>query len=130
MIQLAGRGYPKARWTRGVVVAEPTSQPTLSSQAVGVILHIYVFLFDAAPEPLDESVVDPPTPPIHAHVHAHRLTASDMRRWNWHPDGVEINGYRQRSAPSGREYRTRCPDRWRVPTPPHRLHQSIAATNT
>src|SRR5258708_38587459 len=60
-------------WTRGIVFAKPTSQAALSRQTVGVILHVDVFLFDAAPEPLDEPVVDPPTASIHAHVHAHRL---------------------------------------------------------
>src|SRR5213075_3602780 len=68
VIQFPGCGVVQClMWTRGIVFAKPTSQAALSRQAIGVILHVDVFLLDAAPESLDEPVVDPPTTPVHTH---------------------------------------------------------------
>jgi len=52
-----------------VVIRKPAGQAALRCQSIRVVLGIDVFLLDAPPEPLNEPVVDPPAPPIHADIH-------------------------------------------------------------
>src|SRR5208283_2184611 len=64
---------------RMIPLSGPASQSSLRRQAVAIVLQVDVPLLDAAPEPLDEPVVDPPAPPIQAHVHPDRLHRFQIR---------------------------------------------------
>ncbi len=63
-----------------VVVVKPPAQTAARRQPIAVILQIDVLIFGAAPQPFDEPVVDPPSAPVHAHIHPRRFHHIDKHR--------------------------------------------------
>src|SRR6266404_3277772 len=55
-----------------VVKCDPIGDPALGVVAVGVAFEVDVLVFQAAPQPLDEHVVDPATAAVHRDLDANR----------------------------------------------------------
>ena len=54
----------------GIVIADPTSQPGAQFRAIVECMQVDTFIFQAAPEPLDEHVIHPSAPAVHGNTHA------------------------------------------------------------
>src|SRR5439155_9451011 len=70
--------------------------------AVGVAFEVDVLVFQAAPQPLDEHVVDPAAPPVHRDADAGlRQHAGEVPLVNWLPWSVlKISGLPNRASAS------------------------------
>ena len=64
----------------GVVLLEPATQARLQVQQRAVLAQIDFLVLDAAPQPLDEDVVHPPSAPVHADANTQLAEPGDPRR--------------------------------------------------
>jgi len=60
-----------------VVVVDPSIHTPLEFRHGAVVLQVNVLLLQAAPEPLDEDVVDPAPTAVHAGLRPHRFDRFD-----------------------------------------------------
>jgi hypothetical protein len=63
-----------------IVLFEVAAQAATGGQAVTVIVEVNVLILHTPPQPLDEAVVDPAAPAVHAHFHAGGLDGVDEAR--------------------------------------------------
>src|SRR3954462_352685 len=63
-----------------IVVADPSPQPGLQRRAGLECMEVYTLVFQTAPQPLNEDIIHPSSPPVHRNAHT-RLPQNASKPW-------------------------------------------------